>query len=70
MDDQLPNPGWDKKPIIGQHYVRSITYRGNLIPSLKFTTRNDKKKLAIKVDAGVKAKVSSVGIGAQFKKLK
>ena len=42
-----------------------------MIASLKFTAKNekDKKNLEIKVDAGVKAKVFSVGIGAQFKKL-
>ena len=71
-DDKKPNPGWDKKPnIIGQHYVRSITYGGNLIASLKFKakTEKDKKKLAIKVEAKVKAKKFGVGVGGQFKQL-
>ena len=71
-DDKKPNTGWDKKPnIVGHHYVRSITYGGNLIASLKFTakTEKDKKDLAIKVEATVKAKTFGVGLGGQFKQL-
>ena len=71
-DDKKPNPGWDKKPnIIGQHYVRSITYGGNLIASLKFSakTEKDKKNLAIKVETKVKGKKFGVGVGGQFKQL-
>ncbi len=73
-DDKKPNPGWDKKPnIIGQHYVRSITYGGYLIASLKFSakTEKDKKNLTIKVEAKVNSITSkfSVGVGGQFKQL-
>ena len=51
--------------------MRSITYGGNLIASLKFTAKSekDKKKLAIKVEAKVSGKKFGVGVGGQFKQL-
>lgn len=71
-DDKKPNPNWDKQPhITGQHYVRSITYGGTLIASLKFHAKNEKdtKKVEAMVDVSLNTGVVGVGIGGQFKKL-
>ena len=39
-----PTPDWNKRSIVGKHYVRSITYGGYLIASLKFHAKNRKNK--------------------------
>ena len=62
---------WNKRPIVGNHYVRSITYGAFLIASLRFHARNEKNKEKIEasVDANLKAGNVNVGIQGQFKKL-
>lgn len=55
----------------GKHYVRSVTYGGFLIASLKFQAKNEKDKESVeaKVSANVEAGGGKVDIEGQFKKL-
>lgn len=55
----------------GKHYVRSLTYGGFLIASLKFQAKNkkDKELVEAKVSANVQAGSGKVDAKAQFNKL-
>ncbi|CAB4017348.1 Hypothetical predicted protein [Paramuricea clavata] len=69
-DDKQPISGWDSKSIVGQHYIRSITYGGYLIASLKFTAKKTSTKEHIKarLSASLNAGVS-LSVKGQFEKL-
>ena len=69
-DDKKPMRNWDNKPIIGKHYIRSITYGAYLIVSLKFTAKksNTKEEIKAKLSAGLNAGVS-LNVKGQFEKL-
>jgi hypothetical protein len=61
---------WENKPIIGEHYIRSVTYGGFLIVSLKFTAKktSSKEEIRVKLSAGLNAGIS-LGVKGQFDKL-
>ena len=69
-DDKKPIRNWDSKPIIGKHYIRSITYGAYLIVSLKFTAKksNTKEEIKARLSAGLNAGVS-LNVKGQFEKL-
>ena len=66
-----PTPDWNKRSIVGKHYVRSITYGGYLIASLKFHAKNRKNKENIEasVEADLRNPKYQVGVEGQFKQL-
>lgn len=52
---------------IGTHYVRSITYGGDLVASLRFTAKNsaDREKIRAVVQANLQADSGSFGLGIE-----
>ena len=69
-DDKQPISGWDSKSIVGLHYIRSVTYGGYLIASLKFTAKktSTKQHIKAKLSASLNAGVS-LSVKGQFEKL-
>jgi hypothetical protein len=69
-DDKTPIRNWDSRPVIGKHYIRSVTYGGYLIVSLKFTAKktSTKEEIKAKLSAGINAGVS-LNVKGQFDKL-
>ncbi|GIY44866.1 uncharacterized protein CEXT_619341, partial [Caerostris extrusa] len=51
----------------GTHYVRSITYGGDLVASLRFTAKNsaDREKIRAAVQANLQADSGSFGLGIE-----
>nr|QNH72539.1 toxin candidate TRINITY_DN19135_c2_g2_i2 [Ceriantheomorphe brasiliensis] len=66
-----PMANWKSLPVIGKHYVRSITYGGMMIASMRFYAKSGKSLEDIKaqIDGKVNAASLSVGVQGQFKKL-
>lgn len=64
-----PRPGWRTLDYrdIGTHYVRSITYGGDLVASLRFTAKNaaDREKIRAVVQANLQADSGSFGLGIE-----
>lgn len=52
---------------VGTHYVRSITYGGDLVASLRFTAKNsaDREKIRAAVQANLQADSGSFGLGIE-----
>ena len=51
-----PYPDWPKRMnVVGQHYVKAITYGGELIASLKFISRKseERSKIEMSLEAGL-----------------
>ncbi|XP_054713091.1 uncharacterized protein LOC129222601 [Uloborus diversus] len=64
-----PRPGWKILDLqdIGTHYVRSITYGGDMVASLRFTAKNaaDREMIRAKVQANLQADSGSFGLGIE-----
>nr|QNH72542.1 toxin candidate TRINITY_DN22076_c7_g21_i4 [Ceriantheomorphe brasiliensis] len=69
--DITPMDRFYNRKLVGKHYVRSITYGGILIASLRFTAKRGKSKEHIKarVEGNLKAATVQVGLAGQFEKL-
>jgi hypothetical protein len=67
----IPITNWRNKIDRGRHYIRSITYGGYLIASLKYTAKKDETKEDIQasVEVNVNTKKVNVGIKGQFQSL-
>ena len=51
-----PYPDWPTRMnVVGQHYIRAVTYGGELIASLKFVTRKsqERSKIEVSLEAGL-----------------
>ncbi|GFX68836.1 uncharacterized protein TNCV_3865351 [Trichonephila clavipes] len=64
-----PRPNWrtlDQRDV-GSHYVRSITYGGDLVASLRFTAKNsaDREKIRAVVQSNLQADSGSFGLGIE-----
>ncbi|KFM78321.1 hypothetical protein X975_22811, partial [Stegodyphus mimosarum] len=64
-----PRVGWrtlDQRDV-GTHYVRSITYGGDLVASLRFTAKNaaDREKIRAAVQTNLQADTGSFGLGIE-----
>nr|XP_015911784.2 uncharacterized protein LOC107442673 [Parasteatoda tepidariorum] len=64
-----PRPNWkllDRRDV-GTHYVRSVTYGGDLVASLRFTAKNavDREKIRAVVQANLHADSGSFGLGIE-----
>ena len=66
-----PISNWKDKIDGETHYIRSITYGGYLIVSMKFTAKDNKNIEDIKaeIEAHVNTKKINVGVKGQFKSL-
>ncbi|CAL1275489.1 unnamed protein product [Larinioides sclopetarius] len=64
-----PHPNWKLLDLrdVGTHYVRSITYGGDLVASLRFTSKNsaDREKIRAIVQANLQADTGSFGLGIE-----
>ncbi|KAG8187020.1 hypothetical protein JTE90_019230 [Oedothorax gibbosus] len=65
-----PRPDWrqlDKRSSVGTHFVRSLTYGGDLVASLKFRARHaaDRDRIRAVVQAELQADSGSFGLGVQ-----
>ncbi|GBO11544.1 hypothetical protein AVEN_35414-1 [Araneus ventricosus] len=64
-----PRPNWKLLDLrdVGTHYVRSITYGGDLVASLRFTAKNsaDREKIRAIVQANLQADTGSFGLGIE-----
>ena len=70
-DVMIPISNWRDKIGSDRHYVRSVTYGGYLIASLKYTAKKDETKEDIQasVEVNVNTKKVNVGIKGQFQSL-
>lgn len=64
--ESKPNPDWflQSPQLLGTHYVRSITYGGELIASIRYKVKNseDKERIAATIDASFKTAGGTIGI--------
>ncbi|XP_022255032.1 uncharacterized protein LOC111088632, partial [Limulus polyphemus] len=64
--DAKPKDDWkgNSKDFLGTHYVRSVTYGGDLIASLRFVFKNNREKTHIKagLNVGGRIKIFDVGV--------
>ena len=71
-DDQMkPISNWENKIDKETHYIRSITYGGYLIVSMKFTAKSNKdiEDIKAEIEAHVNTKKVNVGVKGQFTSL-
>ncbi|XP_076329855.1 uncharacterized protein LOC143235516 isoform X2 [Tachypleus tridentatus] len=72
--DAKPKDDWkeNSKYFLGTHYVRSVTYGGDLIASLRFVFKNNREKMHIKagLNAGGRIKIFDIGVEVEGEYLK